>query len=171
MRIVILGNSGSGKSTLARELAAHRYLTALDLDTVAWERGKIAAPRNPRDAISDIHAFCSSTEHWVIEGCYASLAEAALEWSPSLIFLDPGLQTCLENCRQRPWEPHKYASKQEQDMKLELLLAWVREYYRRDGDHSLIAHQAVFDRYQGTKQRFTEHVDPQSIESPVSPAH
>ncbi len=165
MRIVIFGNAGCGKSTLARELSASRYLTTLDLDSVAWERGRMAAMRNSRDAISDVHAFCGGAEHWVIEGCYASLAEAALEWSPILLFLDPGMQTCMDNCRRRPWEPHKYASKQEQDRKLEFLLAWVREYYRREGDHSLASHQALFDRYTGKKHRLTERADPQLIES------
>lgn len=164
MRIVILGNSGSGKSTLAREFAANRYLTALDLDTVAWERGKIAAPRNSRDAIADVHAFCNANEQWVVEGCYASLAHAALEWSPLLLFLEPGMQTCLDNCRNRPWEPHKFPSKEEQDDKLEFLLSWVRDYYARDGDHSLRAHQALFDSYAGRKYQLTQRIDQQFVD-------
>lgn len=164
MRIVILGNSGSGKSTLAREFAANRYLTALDLDTVAWERGKIAVPRNSRDAIADVHAFCNANEQWVIEGCYASLAHAALEWSPMLLFLDPGLDACLSNCRNRPWEPHKYPSRQEQDEKLAFLLAWVDQYYIRKDDHSLISHQALFDGYGGPKHKLTDRVDQSFID-------
>ncbi len=171
MRIVILGNSGSGKSTLARELAANRYLTALDLDTVAWKRGRIGVARNARDAIADVHAFCNTTEHWVIEGCYASLAQAALEWSPLLLFLEPGVEACMDNCRQRPWEPHKYPSKQAQDAKFEFLLAWIKEYYRRDGDHSLASHQALFDSYSGRKYKLTERVDPQFIENLTLQTH
>jgi adenylate kinase family enzyme len=164
MRIVILGNSGSGKSTLAREFAASRYLTALDLDAVAWERGKIGVPRNTRDAIADVHAFCNSTEQWVIEGCYASLAQAALEWSPVLLFLEPGVDICLNNCRNRPWEPHKFPSKQEQDDKLDFLLSWVREYYERDDDHSLAAHQQLFAAYAGRKYKLTQSVDQQFVD-------
>ena len=49
------------------------------------------------------------------------------------------------NCRSRPFEPHKYATAAEQDAHLELLLGWVRDYYTRDGDLSLAAHQALFD--------------------------
>ena len=60
---------------------------------------------------------------------------------------------CLAHCRARPWEPHKYPSKQEQDGKLEFLLAWVREYYTRQGDLSLSAHQALFDNYGGPKRK------------------
>ena len=45
MRVAVIGNSGSGKSTLAQQLAEAHALTALDLDTVAWEPGTIAVPR------------------------------------------------------------------------------------------------------------------------------
>jgi adenylate kinase family enzyme len=155
LRIAIVGNSGSGKSVLARELAARHHLPALDLDTVAWEPGKIAVARPIEDALADVRAFTADRERWVVEGCYAELTRAALGFSPLLIFLEPGLERCLENCRNRPWEPHKYASKAEQDSKLEFLLAWVRDYYTRDGDLSLRAHQALFDEYAGPKRKVT----------------
>lgn len=59
----------------------------------------------------------------------------------------------MAKTRSRPWEPHKYKSKEKQDAKLDFLLAWVREYYTRDGDTSLVAHQALFDRYGGVKRK------------------
>ena len=74
---------------------------------------------------------------------------------PELVFLNPGLAACLQNCRNRPWEPHKYASRAEQDSKLEFLLDWVADYYRRDGDMSLVRHRAIFDAYQGPKRELT----------------
>jgi adenylate kinase family enzyme len=43
MRLLIMGNSGSGKSYRARALAAQHGLVHLDLDTIVWEPGKIAA--------------------------------------------------------------------------------------------------------------------------------
>ncbi len=153
MRVAILGNSGSGKSTLAHRIATTANATVLDLDTVAWEPGKIAIPRDPAAAVADVHAFCTSNADWVVEGCYASLVGATLSHGPQLVFLDPGLESCLANCRARPWEPHKYRSKEEQDRHLDFLLSWVAEYYRRDGDMSLERHQALFDRYRGPKQR------------------
>jgi adenylate kinase family enzyme len=109
MRIAILGNSGSGKSTVARSLAARFGATLLDLDTVAWEPGQIAVARSPLSAQADVRAFCAGHERWVVEGCYASLVNVALEFIPQLLFLNPGEQQCLENCRARPWERHKYA--------------------------------------------------------------
>ncbi len=153
VRIAILGNSGSGKSTLARRLAGQRGLAALDLDTVAWEPNQIAVPRPPADAVADVLAFCRAHEQWVVEGCYASLVGAALTEAPMLLFLNPGVDVCLANCRSRPWEPHKYASKEEQDTKLDFLLSWVRAYYTRTDDHSLAAHLALFDAYEGPKRK------------------
>ena len=101
MRVAIIGNSGSGKSALARFLSADRVLPTLDLDTVAWERDKIAVPRDQADAKADVKAFCETNKAWVIEGCYASLVHAALQFSPTLLFLEPGVEACLSNCRNR----------------------------------------------------------------------
>jgi hypothetical protein len=87
-------------------------LTVLDLDTVAWEPGKIAESRDAAAASSDVARFCDSNQHWIVEGCYAGLAQVALLHTPALLFLDPGLEMCLENCRDRPWERHKYPTQQ-----------------------------------------------------------
>jgi adenylate kinase family enzyme len=157
MRIVIIGNSGSGKSTLAGQIAAAHSIAPLDLDTVVWEPGKIAVARTPDAAGADLEAFCSDHERWVVEGCYAGLASQALTQSPILLFVDPGVDACLANCRARPWEPHKYASKVEQDAKLEFLLSWVRGYYSRDDELSLTAHRTLFESYRGLKLRLAHH--------------
>lgn len=165
MRIAILGNSGSGKSTLAQRLAARSEMDALDLDGFAWEPGQIAVPRDPAAARSDVEAFCAAHEQWVIEGCYANLIQATLASAPLLLFLEPGVETCLAHCRQRPWEPHKYPSKAAQDEKLAFLLTWVRDYYSRDGDLSLGAHQSLFDAYPGPKQKLSDPVGSAFIEA------
>jgi adenylate kinase family enzyme len=165
MRIVIVGNSGSGKSTLARQLAEVHGLPTLDLDTIAWEPGKVAVARGADDAAADLRGFCEAHEHWVIEGCYGNLARVAFERSPVLLFLEPGVEACLANCRNRPWEPHKYASREEQDQKLEFLLEWVAEYYSRTGSLSLADHQTLFDAYAGGKHRLAQQPDRCFIES------
>jgi hypothetical protein len=86
-----------------------------------------------------------------VEGCYASLIREALAFRPRLLFLDPGLAQCVEYCRRRPWEPHKYRSKEMQDQYLEPLLSWVAAYYTRDGDVSLAAHEECYRAYDGSK--------------------
>jgi adenylate kinase family enzyme len=163
MRIALIGNSGSGKSTLARQLASPHALPMLDLDTVAWEPGKVAVARAPDAAVRDVRAFCAASQSWVVEGCYAVLVRAALAYSPVLLFLEPGVEACVANCRSRSWEPHKYASKEVQDQHLEFLLAWAREYYSRAGDLSLTAHQALFDEYRGAKHKLTARSDAATV--------
>ena len=165
MRVALIGNSGSGKSTLSHQLAAAHSLPMLDLDTVAWEPGKIAVARDPGAAAHDVHAFCSARDRWVVEGCYAGLLRTALSYSPVLLFLEPGVEACIANCRNRPWEPHKYESKEVQDRHLEFLLAWVREYYSRAGDLSLAAHQALFDEYRGSKHKLTARVEDAQLDA------
>lgn len=151
MRLAVLGNSGSGKSTLARWASEAFDAPCLDLDTVAWEPGEIAVTRDPVAARADVVAFCRAHDRWVVEGCYASLIGAALPFEPRLILLNPGVEQCLANCRARPWEPHKYGSQEEQDRHLADLLSWVRGYYVRDGDLSLVGHQALLRAFTGRK--------------------
>ena len=151
-RVIIIGNSGSGKSTLARALANATGIPILDLDTIYWEPGKIAVARDPLHARTDLEQFCTTHPHWIVEGCYGELAALALAWSPELILVNPGETACLSHCRNRPWEPHKYASRADQDSKLEFLLTWVSGYYTRDDDMSLKSHRALFDAYSGPKR-------------------
>lgn len=165
MRVTVIGNSGSGKSTLAGRLAQRFDLAVLDLDTVAWEPGKVAVLRAHSVAIAELEAFCGAGHRWVVEGCYAGLASETLRHRPLLLFLEPGVEACLENCRQRPWEPHKYPSLAEQDARLDALLSWVREYYTRQEDLSLAAHQGLFERYAGPKLKVGAPVSADLLET------
>jgi len=152
MRLLLFGNSGSGKSTLAKRLSAERALPHLDLDTLVWEPGLIAVPR-PLDAVrADLEAFVEAHPRWVVEGCYGELVESLLARCSELVFLNPGLETCLANNRRRPWEPHKYATPEAQDAMLAALQAWVADYYTRDGAWSYQAHRRIFDTFQGSKR-------------------
>jgi adenylate kinase family enzyme len=151
MRLAIFGNAGSGKSTLARSLAGDG-VAVLDLDTIAWAPNSGAILRSQYAAVDDLWRFCSSHSEWIVEGCYGDLIEAVLPWKPQLIFLNPGEEACLRNCRNRPWEPHKYPSKAAQDANLETLLAWVSAYYSCSGSLSFAAHREIFDRYSGPKR-------------------
>jgi len=156
MKIAILGNSGSGKSTLARRVAAATSSPVLDLDTIVWQPNLIAVPRPEADVLEDLEAFCTANDQWIIEGCYADVIDASLRWEPELVLLNPGEEVCLRHCRARPWEPHKYASKVEQDAHLSFLLGWVADYYGRDGRMSLRAHRDVFERYAGRKREIVD---------------
>jgi adenylate kinase family enzyme len=156
IRIVIFGNSGSGKSTMARALAKRHQIAMLELDTVVWEPGQIAVLR-PSDVIrGDVEQFLASHEQWVVEGCYGELVEKMLDRCTEAIFLNPGLDVCIANNRQRPWEPHKYASAAAQDAMLKGLLQWVEGYYARDDQWSYAYHRRLFDSFAGVKVEMTE---------------
>jgi adenylate kinase family enzyme len=156
MRIVIFSNSGSGKSTMARDLAERHQIPMLELDRSVWEPGKIAVLR-PQDEIrADVEQFLASRERWVVEGCYGELVELALPLCTEAIFLNPGVASCVANNRQRPWEPHKYESREAQEAMLDRLLDWVAGYYTRDDQWSYTYHRRVFDAFAGKKTEVTQ---------------
>jgi adenylate kinase family enzyme len=154
-RFVVVGNSGSGKSTLAARLAREADLAHLDLDTLAWE--PVTPPRRREVAASmrEIALFMDANSRWVIEGCYADLLDGCLARCTRLLFLNPGVDACVANARSRPWEPHKYASKEAQDANLEMLVGWIRDYETRADTFSLAAHRALFDGFGGEKVELT----------------
>src|SRR5688572_2923180 len=123
MRVLIFGNSGSGKSTYARALADRQGIAHLDLDSVVWEPNQIAVLRPPAAIHQSLAQFLARHEQWVIEGCYGELIQAAAPQCTQLVFLNPGLDACLANNERRPWEPHKYASREHQDAMLATLRA------------------------------------------------
>jgi len=151
LKVLVFGNSGSGKSTLAKQLVEGHGLAHLDLDSIVWEPGKIAVQRSADAIAASLSAFLSKHPCWVIEGCYGELVQAASHHCTELVFLNPGLETCLEHNRMRPWEPHKYASKQAQDEMLANLQAWVTGYYKRQDQWSYQAHREIFDSFKGRK--------------------
>jgi adenylate kinase family enzyme len=173
--ILIFGNSGSGKSTLAKQLVeslqlgkslqpknsiqpGKEPLAHLDLDNLAW------LPTNPpkraplAQSNRQIQAFTQANKNWVIEGCYADLLELVAEQASEIIFMNLGVQMCVENAKNRPWEPHKYESKAAQDKNLEMLIDWIKQYDQRDDEFSQIAHQRFYDGFAGKKTMHCSNV-------------
>ncbi len=158
-RVVIFGNSGSGKSTLARRLSATAGLAHLDLDTLAWRPVSPPERESLEESGKRIAAFLDAHDNWVIEGCYADLVDLTLSAATEIIFLDLPVYQCQENARNRPWEPHKYDSREAQDANLAMLLEWIAAYSSRGDTFSRAAHEALFEHYGGKKTRFTSNVD------------
>ena len=154
-RHVIVGNSGSGKSTLATRLAHQGGIAHLDLDTLAWEPSPPPRRRALAESTREIEAFMAKHADWIIEGCYADLVAVPLGRCTRLWFLNPGVDTCVANARLRPWEPHKYASKDAQDANLPMLIGWIRDYEGRSDTFSLAAHRALFAAFEGEKVELT----------------
>ena len=153
-RIVIFGNSGSGKSTLARQFASEYGLAHLDLDTLAWQDSSPPQRKPIEESFVEISRFVDDHQSWVIEGCYSDLLSLAMKAADKLIFLNPGVEICMDNCRSRPFEPHKYESREAQDRNLEMLLDWVRQYPDRVDEFSLQSHQKLFNEFAGNKTEY-----------------
>ena len=156
-RIIIFGNSGSGKSTLAKEYADKYELEHLDLDLFAWEDTNPPQRKTLRDSHKEIEVFINQNKNWVIEGCYADLLLPISEQATKMVFINPGVDTCIENCKKRPWEPHKYESKEAQDKNLEMLIDWIKDYENRNDEFSLQAHRELFDQFDGNKVEFNSN--------------
>jgi SAM-dependent methyltransferase/adenylate kinase family enzyme len=155
-RVLVVGNSGSGKSTLAAALARADGLAHLDLDTLAWLPTDPPTRRDLSDSASEIRRFTAQHDAWVVEGCYADLARLLLAAATELIFLNPGVEACVRHCRARPWEPHKYPTREAQAANLAMLIEWVRTYPTRVDACSLSAHQALYEAFGGPKREVRE---------------
>ena len=156
-RVLIFGNSGSGKSTLAKKLCADGGLAHLDLDILAWQPSSPPQRRPLGESQIEIEKFIESNNGWVIEGCYTDLLEIAASESDEMIFMNLPIEACLENARNRPWELHKYESKQAQDANLEMLLSWISQYSERTDTFSESAHHDFFSQYPGKKTMLTSN--------------
>jgi adenylate kinase family enzyme len=156
-KILIFGNSGSGKSTLAKGLCNSESLSHLDLDLLAW-KPEMPPERKPiNESEIEISAFINSNSGWVIEGCYSDLLEIALPFSNEIIFMNLPVESCIENAKNRPWEPHKYESKEAQDKNLDMLVNWISQYSKRDDTFSESSHNQLYENYSGKKNMVTSN--------------
>lgn len=150
-RILVFGNSGSGKSTLAASLVSET-VAHLDLDSLAWLPSKPPQRMPLADSKALIDEFASCNESWVIEGCYTDLLELLADRATEIVFLNLPIALCMQNAKARPWEPHKYASKEEQDANLQMLLDWIAQYETRIDEFSLAAHRNFYESFSGSKK-------------------
>lgn len=156
-KILIFGNSGSGKSTLAKELTEKEGLAHLDLDTLAW-LPVIPPKRAPLvESEKKIIEFIELSDGWVIEGCYTDLLEIAAPEADEVIFMNLAIYQCVENAKRRPWEPHKYESKQAQDSNLAMLINWINGYTERVDTFSLTSHLGFFEGFHGKKTMYIDN--------------
>ena len=155
MKTILLGNAGAGKSTLARKLICKDSSVAcLSLDELAFAKGSDRRPL--RESIVQAKKFIETNENWIIEGCYADIIESLLPYCEELIFLNPGVETCIAHCKQRPWEPEKFESNEAQEANLQNLIEWVSSYENRQDEYGLHRHRTLFDSFSGQKHEFNQ---------------
>jgi len=151
-KILVFGNSGSGKTTLASAIADRAGLPRLELDLMAWDRPGVRRPFD--DSLNEVMGFIDAYPGWVVEGCYGELVKEVAYYCTELIFLNPGIETCLQNNRARPWEPQKYDSEEAQNRYFEILLDWTREYDQRVDGTSLQYHRQFYEQFKGAKHEY-----------------
>ncbi|WP_428610520.1 AAA family ATPase [Sedimenticola sp.] len=156
-KVLIFGNSGSGKSTLAKKLVNEEGLAHLDLDSLAWLSE--APPRRApiEESRKKIIEFITSNERFVIEGCYSDLLEIAAPRANEVIFMNLSIAKCVQNAKSRPWEPHKYESKEAQDKNLEMLINWIEQYEDREDVFSYQSHLRLYENFIGKKLMYVEN--------------
>jgi len=155
-KVLIFGNSGSGKSTFAKKLRHSDGLTHLDLDSLAWQ-DTVPPERKPLiESEQELLKFIQSNEGWVIEGGYVDLLEMAAPDANEIIFLNLSVDDCIANAKNRPWESHKYDSKQAQDANLDMLIRWIADYYERQDAFSIQKHRDFYEAFLGDKRMLTE---------------
>jgi len=156
-KVLIFGNSGSGKSTLAKRICSAENLSHLDLDTLAWKPTIPPERKSLKESSIEISMFIKKNRGWVIEGCYSDLLEISMPFSNEIIFMNLTVEMCIENAKNRPWEPHKYESKEEQDKNLDMLTNWISQYSERTDIFSESAHRKLYEHYSGTKKMVTNN--------------
>lgn len=130
-------------------------LVHLDLDTLAW------LPTSPPERMPieqsklGIEKFTHRNQQWVIEGCYSDLLEPLLGDVSEIIFMNLDVEQCTANAKNRPWEPHKYESKEAQDANLDMLINWINDYKVRSDTFSYQSHQALYSSFNGKKTMYT----------------
>ncbi len=142
---------------MAMRLAREKGLAHLDLDTIAWTSSSPPQRRSLDESRECIQAFICANTNWVIEGCYSDLLEMALSDASEIIFLNLPVEACIKNAEARPWEPHKYASKNAQDANLPMLIDWIKQYDNRKDTFSREAHEKLFQRFSGRKIMLTSN--------------
>ena len=158
-KILIFGNSGSGKSTLAKHLSEKEGLGHLDLDVLAWLPTSPPQRMPIEESRAKIEAFLKDNKSWVIEGCYTDLLELLAHEASEIIFMDLSIEQCINNAKSRPWETHKYESKEAQDANLEMLINWIKDYKTRSDPFSYGAHLRFYESFQGEKMVYVENVE------------
>lgn len=124
---------------------------------MAWKNTQPPSRKPLVESANEISIFLANNNQWVIEGCYTDLLTLAIKEANKLFFLNPSIETCIDNCRKRPWEPHKYASAELQNKNLEMLLEWVKQYSKKDDEFFLTSHQKLYDEFLGDKIEYSSN--------------
>lgn len=144
-RVLITGNGGSGKTWLGERLSQRLSAPLVRLDDLYWD-GAYGGKERDKRVVFDEVAARAAAPGWVMEGVYGWLLPAALPRATELVFLDLPVDECVDNIRRRGnqggGDEGAFAA----------LLAWIAEYPRRENSNSRLAHQRLWDGFEGAKE-------------------
>lgn len=111
-RVIVLGCSGSGKSTFSGKLHKITGLPLFHLDNIWWKPDRTHITREEFDRkLEEI----LREDRWIIDGDYSRTYETRFKACDTVIFLDYGLEECMNGIRERlgtirpdiPWTEEK----------------------------------------------------------------
>lgn len=151
-RTLIIGNSGSGKSWLAKRLAEQLQVPWIDLDLIHWISDEHSIPR-PRAEALGMARVAASEQRWVIEGVYGWMISELVEQATLLIWLCLEDEDCVNNIRLRE------SKRDDNDELLIALLEWAGRYRTREGSSGFVAHQRLFEGFDGSKLQLMDRAE------------
>lgn len=151
-RTLIIGNSGSGKSWLAKRLAEQLQVPWIDLDLIHWISDEHSIPR-PRAEALGMARVAASEQCWVIEGVYGWMISELVEQATLLIWLCLEDEDCVNNIRLRE------SKRDDNDELLIALLEWAGRYRTREGASGFVAHQRLFEGFDGSKLQLMDRAE------------
>ncbi|WLG91423.1 P-loop NTPase family protein [Pseudomonas cucumis] len=151
-RTLIIGNSGSGKSWLAKRLAEQLQVPWIDLDLIHWISDEHSIPR-PRAEALGMARVAASEQRWVIEGVYGWMVSELVEQATLLIWLCLEDEDCVNNIRLRE------SKRDDNDELLIALLEWAGRYRTREGSSGFVAHQRLFEGFDGSKLQLMDRAE------------
>ncbi|MDR8366503.1 adenylate kinase [Pseudomonas sp. JL3] len=151
-RTLIIGNSGSGKSWLAKRLAEQLQVPWIDLDLIHWISDEHSIPR-PRAEALGMARVAASEQCWVIEGVYGWMVSELVEQATLLIWLCLEDEDCVNNIRLRE------SKRDDNDELLIALLEWAGRYRTREGSSGFVAHQRLFEGFDGSKLQLMDRAE------------
>lgn len=144
-RILIFGNGGTGKTWLAGKISGALHRPAIHLDDLRWLPGHYGIARDNQVVFNEV-AEAGKADQWLIEGVYGWLANAVLQRTTSLIWIDLPEDECVANITARGIQ----GGGSEESFRE--LIDWVRNYRERENSStSYTSHKKLFDAFMGNK--------------------
>ena len=91
-KIMVIGCGGAGKSTFSRQLCQILKISVHHLDTLGWQAGWVATPREEFD--EEVSKLILN-EKWIIDGNYGRTFDVRFEQADTIFFLNMSRTRCL----------------------------------------------------------------------------